>query len=35
VIIARDVDLAELTAFSADYPADVRPAVKDSSKRAA
>jgi G3E family GTPase len=35
VIIARDVDLAELTAFSADYSADVRPAVKNSSKRTA
>jgi cobalamin synthesis protein cobW-like protein len=35
VIIARDVDLAELIAFSADYPEDVRPVVKTSNRRAA
>jgi hypothetical protein len=35
VIIARDVDLAELTALSADYPEDVSPVVKSSKRRAA
>jgi G3E family GTPase len=35
VIIARDVDLAELGALAAGYPANVRPVVKNSSKRAA
>ena len=35
VIIARDVDLAEMTALSADYPEEVRPIVKSSKKRAA
>lgn len=35
VIIARDVDLAELTALSADYPQDVSPVVKSTKKRAA
>ena len=35
VIIARDVDLAELTAVSADYPEEVSPVVKSSKKRAA
>jgi G3E family GTPase len=35
VIIARDVDLAELTAFSMAYAAGVRPDLRNSSKRAA
>ena len=35
VIIARDVDLAELTALSADYPDDIRPVVKSSKRQAA
>jgi G3E family GTPase len=35
VIITRDVDLAELTALSADYPEEVRPVVKSSNRRAA
>jgi G3E family GTPase len=35
VIIGRDVDLTELTAFSAGYSAHARPVVKKSSKRAA
>ncbi len=34
VIIGRDVDLTELTAFSASCSAHVRPVVKKSSKRA-
>src|SRR5262249_38574728 len=35
VIIARDIDLAELSVFSAGYSPSVRPVVKYSSKRAA
>jgi G3E family GTPase len=35
VIIGRDVDLTELTAFSAGYSAQARPVIKKSSKRAA
>jgi len=35
VIIARDVDLTEFTAFSAGYSAQARPVVKRSSRRAA
>jgi G3E family GTPase len=35
VIIARDMDLAELTAFSAAYSAGIRPDLRNSSKRAA
>jgi hypothetical protein len=35
VIIARDIDLAELTAFSMAYAAGVRPDLRNSSKRAA
>lgn len=35
VIIARDVDLDELTTMSAAYPAEVRPALKTTSRRAA
>jgi G3E family GTPase len=35
VIITRDIDLAELTAFSAAYAAGIRPDLKNSSKRAA
>jgi G3E family GTPase len=35
VIIARDIELGELTSMSAAYSADVRPAVKLTSRRAA
>jgi hypothetical protein len=35
VIIARDVGLDELTSMSAGYSAEVRPALKATSKRAA
>jgi G3E family GTPase len=35
VIIARDIDLAELTAFSMAYAAGVRPELRNSAKRAA
>jgi G3E family GTPase len=35
VIIARDVDLDELTSMSATYSAEVRPALKITSRRAA
>jgi G3E family GTPase len=35
VVIARDIDLAELTALSVDYPDDVRPVVKTSNRCAA
>jgi G3E family GTPase len=35
VIIGRDINLTDLTAFSAGYSAQVRPVVKKSSKRAA
>lgn len=35
VIIARDIDLAELTALSADYPEDIKPVVKRSKRQAA
>jgi G3E family GTPase len=35
VIIARDIDLAELATFSMAYAAGVRPDLRNSSKRAA
>ncbi len=35
VIIARDMDLADLTTFSAVYSASVRPELRNSSKHAA